>query len=337
MQVIAERRWREVTAAFSFPSTATNASFVLRKYYLSLLQHYEQIYLFGSQGWNLPNVPSNTSSTTAVSSQKLVEPVKSHPEAQAAVHKRRRNSGSSPTYPPVVGVIDGKFEHGYFVTVTVGSEKLKGVLYHITDQASWPLVHADESTLRSPRRRRYRKKLSMLDPNRPKPNRSGYNFFFAEQHARLKPLHPGRDREISRIIGVRWNGLTETEKAVYQERGLKDKERYKSEMAVYNERVKAGQHTNLLPIQQLPVQPVMVGQTDIKSEKVDDGVNVTDEDCFSSEDSDSDGGESSHDDSEIGRSLDRSAIESTCLAETLKEEDRFELRRREDEKLGNGA
>lgn len=55
MQVIAERRWREVTAAFSFPSTATNASFVLRKYYLSLLQHYEQIYLFGSQGWNLPN------------------------------------------------------------------------------------------------------------------------------------------------------------------------------------------------------------------------------------------------------------------------------------------
>ncbi|THU50535.1 hypothetical protein C4D60_Mb06t21250 [Musa balbisiana] len=335
-KVIAERRWREVTAAFSFPSTATNASFVLRKYYLSLLQHYEQIYLFGSQGWNLPNVPSNTSSTTSVSSQKLVEPVKSHPEAHAALHKRRRNSGSSPTYPPVVGVIDGKFEHGYFVTVTVGSEKLKGVLYHISDQAPWPLVCADESNLRSPRQRRCRKKLSLLDPNHPKPNRSGYNFFFAEQHARLKPLHPGRDREISRIIGVRWNGLTETEKAVYQERGLKDKERYKNEMAVYNERVKAGQHTILSPIQQLPVQPMMAGQTDTKSEKVDDDVNATDEDCFSSDDSDSDD-ESSHDDSEMGRSLDRSAIESTCLAETLKEEDRFELRRREDEKLGNGA
>lgn len=51
MQIIRERRWKEVTAVFNFPSTATNASFVLRKYYISLLHHYEQIYFFKARGW----------------------------------------------------------------------------------------------------------------------------------------------------------------------------------------------------------------------------------------------------------------------------------------------
>lgn len=50
-QIIKERRWKEVTAIFNFPSTATNASFVLRKYYQSLLRDYEQIYFFRSHGW----------------------------------------------------------------------------------------------------------------------------------------------------------------------------------------------------------------------------------------------------------------------------------------------
>lgn len=125
---------------------------------------------------------------------------------------------SSPTNPTVVGVIDGKFEYGYFVTVTMGSLKLKGVLYHTPEQTTaqappYPGV-PDNSNARGVRRRRRRKKLSKRDPTHPKPNRSGYNFFFAEQHARLKPLHPGKDREISKMIGDLWNKLTEAEKAV---------------------------------------------------------------------------------------------------------------------------
>lgn len=52
LQIIRDRRWKEVTAVFNFPSTATNASFVLRKYYFSLLRHYEQIYYFKARGWN---------------------------------------------------------------------------------------------------------------------------------------------------------------------------------------------------------------------------------------------------------------------------------------------
>jgi len=50
LQILNERRWKEVTATFVFPPTATNASYVLRKYYFSLLNNYEQIYFFRSNG-----------------------------------------------------------------------------------------------------------------------------------------------------------------------------------------------------------------------------------------------------------------------------------------------
>jgi len=50
-KVKAENRWREVTASFIFPATATNASFMLKKYYMSLLYHFEQLYFFRIQGW----------------------------------------------------------------------------------------------------------------------------------------------------------------------------------------------------------------------------------------------------------------------------------------------
>ncbi|CAI9762784.1 unnamed protein product [Fraxinus pennsylvanica] len=50
-KVVRDRKWKEVTAVFSFPSSATNASFILRKYYSSLLYHYEQIYFFKAECW----------------------------------------------------------------------------------------------------------------------------------------------------------------------------------------------------------------------------------------------------------------------------------------------
>lgn len=134
-------------------------------------------------------------------------------------------SPASSTSSQVIGVIDGKFESGYLVTVAIGNEKLKGVLYEaphtparqvpqyfsmVTNNAeiapAGPIVHR--------RRRRKKSEIKKRDPAHPKPNRSGYNFFFAEQHARLKPLHPGKDREISRMIGELWTKLKENEKAV---------------------------------------------------------------------------------------------------------------------------
>lgn len=52
IQVLRDKKWKDVTGAFSFPSSATNASFILRKYYYSLLVHYEQIYFFRAAAWN---------------------------------------------------------------------------------------------------------------------------------------------------------------------------------------------------------------------------------------------------------------------------------------------
>lgn len=135
----------------------------------------------------------------------------------------------------VIGVIDGKFENGYLVTVTMGTEQLKGVLYqllpqntvsHQTPQQSHGVHPNTWNNSANPqgvtggvtkrRRRRKKSEIKRRDPAHPKPNRSGYNFFFAEQHARLKPLHPGKDREISRMIGELWNKLNEEEKSVFK-------------------------------------------------------------------------------------------------------------------------
>ncbi|KAL8121113.1 hypothetical protein AgCh_018034 [Apium graveolens] len=165
----------------------------------------------------------------------------------------------------VVGVIDGKFECGYLVTVTLGSETLKGVLYQTPKNAADQVIpnHSTSKTMANlptttgVQRRRRRKKCEMRkrDPAHPKPNRSGYNFFFAEQHARLKPLYPGKDRDISRIIGDLWNKLNEAGKAVYQEKAVKDKERYRIEMDDYKEMLKTGQViSNVLPNKQQPLE-----------------------------------------------------------------------------------
>ncbi|KAG5226691.1 myb family transcription factor family protein [Salix suchowensis] len=143
-KIIRERRWKEVTGVFNFPSTATNASFVLRKYYGSLLRHYEQLYYFKARSWSPASpVPLQSSLISQSPAQVTVQP---SPEYQAATVKhqtaniaelRRAMPGSSAN-SPVIGVIDGKFESGYLVTVTVGSEKLKGVLYQAPPQnQSW--------------------------------------------------------------------------------------------------------------------------------------------------------------------------------------------------------
>lgn len=274
-KIIKERRWKEVTAIFNFPSTATNASFVLRKYYQSLLRDYEQIYFFRSQdSWQSP-------SANALSAQVTAQP---SPDIQSAVQQPRINAALLPEArpassggSPVIGVIDGKFESGYLVTVTLGSEKLKGILYQSPQDlihqvpSSYNVINNNSATAHAVsgvqrRRRRKKSEIKRRDPAHPKPNRSGYNFFFAEQHARLKPLHPGKDREISRMIGELWNKLKESEKAVYQEKALKDKERYRIEMEDYRERLKTGQViSDAIPLQQrLPGADVDMVEVDTK-------------------------------------------------------------------------
>lgn len=137
-----------------------------------------------------------------------------------------------PTGSPIVGVIDGKFESGYLVTVKIGSEILKGVLYQTPQNQSCQVpqhhsISSDHNGSNTPttsgvvrRRRRKKSEIKRRDPAHPKPNRSGYNFFFKEQHARLKPLHPGKDRDISRMIGELWTKMQETEKEVKKRKNI---------------------------------------------------------------------------------------------------------------------
>lgn len=111
----------------------------------------------------------------------------------------------------VTGTIDGKFDNGYLVTVNLGIDQLKGVLYHMPQHVS----KSSYSSAKPTRRSRKRSRLALRDPSRPKSNRSGYNFFFAEHYARLKPSHYGQEKAISKKIGLLWSNLTEAEKQVH--------------------------------------------------------------------------------------------------------------------------
>lgn len=124
----------------------------------------------------------------------------------------------------VNGTIEGKFDCGYLVSVKVGSEILRGVLYHpqqsdasasvsqceISGNAIVPYSGIGKSR-RLGRRKRSRRRW---DPNYPKPNRSGYNFFFAEKHYKLKALYPNREREFTKMIGESWSSLSPEERMV---------------------------------------------------------------------------------------------------------------------------
>ncbi|KAL0443206.1 UNVERIFIED_CONTAM: High mobility group B protein 10 [Sesamum latifolium] len=215
-KVIRDRRWKEVTAAFKFPTSITSASFVLRKYYLSLLYHFEQCIISGKK-----NHPF----------QKLTHAINGGAAADQLPASPNLEDGSL-----ITGTIDGKFDYGYLVTVNLGSEELKGVLYHTSSELD---VSQSFSASGDPTQRIRRKhQIALRDPAHPKRNRSGYTFFFAEQYQRLRPLYHGQERAISKKIGQLWSRLTEAEKQVYQEKGLRDKERYKAEMLEY----KSSQH-----------------------------------------------------------------------------------------------
>ncbi|KAL1357899.1 hypothetical protein HN51_009742 [Arachis hypogaea] len=207
-KVIVERKWKDVIVGFKFRETITSASFMVRRYYLSLLYHFEQAYYFRKQ------VPP--SSTPDPANRSLVD--SSTPFGEAG---KTQQLGSV-----VPGTIDGKFDGGYIVTVNLGSEQVKGILYHV------PISLSQSSNTVGVHGSRNRKKsrLALGDPSRPKSNKSGYNFFFAENYARLRPLFHGEERAISKRIGFLWNNLTEAERQVYQEKGLRDKERYKTEL-----------------------------------------------------------------------------------------------------------
>ncbi|KAG6490934.1 high mobility group B protein 15-like [Zingiber officinale] len=296
-KVIEDRKLKEVTSAFTFSSTTTSASYLVRKNYMSLLRNYEQVYFFRS------SASMNMSSATSGLTERSLEEIEPSSETQAISQKRRRKNrlASSSPYQKVVGVIDGKFEQGYFVTVTIGAEKLKGVLYHIPRQTDMQLTkHAevvDNSNLESRNGGRARKKkISKSSPHhpksKPKPNNSGYPLFFAEQQAKLKPLYPRKGREINKMIRDLWSKLPESEKDVYQ-----DMQSYRTEIA-NREKLKSSQIIDAASMAHSPAEPKILQDAGQKIANKEDNLILSNENDSSSETRDS-AGKFSEDDSDI--------------------------------------
>lgn len=136
----------------------------------------------------------------------------------------KTESEEKPMSITMSGTIYKKFEYGYFVTVKIGAETLNGILYHSVSPSNpdsnsvTMTMNADtiipsigsQQNQESIRRKGKRKR----DPNHPKPNRSAYNFYFADEHSRLKLKFPQREREFSKMIGESWGKLSTEEKMV---------------------------------------------------------------------------------------------------------------------------
>lgn len=268
-QVIKDRKWKEVINCFKFPENTTSASYILRKYYVGLLYYFEQAYFFGKKGPLIPPPISmpGPSPMSVKRSNSAVDIASTPTEDQPGFKRTRKRKilpiQSMPVIDPAQSIgltvrttIEGKFEHGFLVSVTVGTEKMRGVLYHVPAMqrapqhayipnypatlGAEPIITREEFSRRGLKRKRRRTDdMPKKDPNAPRPHRTGYNFFFAEQRARLKALHPEKDKELSRMIGDAWNNLTEEEKTLYQDRGVQDKERYKTELREYLELLKS--------------------------------------------------------------------------------------------------
>ncbi|WCJ44305.1 HMG (high mobility group) box protein with ARID/BRIGHT DNA-binding domain [Euphorbia peplus] len=233
-KVVTEKKWREVGSVFNFSATTTSASFVLRKHYFGLLYHYEQVHFLKAQGvvsspsaaFYGNNTPGRPELAIVEYSPKVIKE-SPHPHLEG-----------SKTFT-ATGTIDGKFDCGYLVSVQVGSEVLTGVLYH-PDQPDTSTKYNKAIVPYTRRRKRHsgrRRSRRTEDPSYPKPNRSGYNFYFAEKHYKLKSLYPNREREFTKIIGQSWSSLSAEERQVYQNIGVKDKERYKRELKEYKDRL----------------------------------------------------------------------------------------------------
>ncbi|CAF2269519.1 high mobility group B protein 10 [Brassica rapa] len=154
-------------------------------------------------------VPANGSSSNNIREEDVKRLVEN------GVHDKGIQLGSK-----IEGIIDGKFDKGYLVTINMGPQELTGVLYH-------------SAPSETPRRRKKKAKLCHVYSLRPKFPRSGYNFFFSEEYKRLKAANAEQEHYLAKEIGNNWRNLSPSDREVYQEKGAEDIERYKREMAVY--------------------------------------------------------------------------------------------------------
>lgn len=90
-----------------------------------------------------------------------------------------------------------------------------------------------------------RKVKKMKDPNAPKRAMSGFFFFSGEGRGKVKAANPDFSiGDVAKELGRRWSELDDVSKQRYEAMAEKDRERYESEKAAYQEQLKNGSALN---------------------------------------------------------------------------------------------
>lgn len=256
--VISSKKWSEVAQPFNFPPSFTSRSFTMRKIYSQFLHHYEQVYYHRNTGPICPAPGSvNAEALAQVSMKRRAEMVQSGQGYAPPVHTPALIAISQNFPPPphnpnlvgtqLVGTVDAKFDCGYFVTVQAGGHQYRGILYspppYLVPSAPPPLPTADSSQdIGGSAKVQYAEKKfkPLKDPNKPKQNKTPFNYFSIDARARAKELYPDADqKEISKIVGEMWSNAAGEEKQPYIDQAKRDRERYERELAEYHRAMQA--------------------------------------------------------------------------------------------------
>ncbi|CAO2821756.1 unnamed protein product [Amaranthus hypochondriacus] len=203
-QVIAERKWNDVVSTCTVGITSFKKSFLLRKYYSSLLYHFEQAYFLKKKAPEV-SITEAAKQIGVIGSNKQAtlycnEGSAANSHFQACVQIQPETT--------LVGVIDEKLDNGYVVSVNMGSDTLKGILYHIPDKP--PPAWSPNLGI-SRRRKRKKSHLSLVE------------------YATLNPMPQGQEKSFSNV-GHTWNPLSKPEMQIHQNGGLANKESERTEV-----------------------------------------------------------------------------------------------------------
>ncbi|XP_057440315.1 high mobility group B protein 9-like [Lotus japonicus] len=125
-KVVAEKKWREVGSVFNFSTTTTSASYVLKKHYWNLLYDFEQVHFFKVQGPITP--PADVLSGSSSSGKPDLALAEYAPKHANNGPESNVEAKGYPRYGE--GTIEEKIDCGYLVSVKLGSEVLRGVIFH---------------------------------------------------------------------------------------------------------------------------------------------------------------------------------------------------------------
>ncbi|MDX2393582.1 HMG-box domain-containing protein [Streptomyces sp. DK15] len=84
-----------------------------------------------------------------------------------------------------------------------------------------------------------RMKAKKRDPHAPKKPKSPYLLFTMAKRPNLPPDVLASVSASAKVLGELWKGLPQSEKAVYEEAALQDRERYRRAMKEYEQLKKA--------------------------------------------------------------------------------------------------